>query len=104
MNMKTFNAATIIFAIEDTLYEGLNVLSITNKPCFSHRTKEWRETAAYSQAWNFIADRIIEEIKPELECAIDDNYMRVFVHSDSERDNVYELIEKYAAKIDDYFG
>lgn len=104
--MKNFDNIATLFADEDRLDgDELTVLSITTKPCFSSRLEEWRgDGKTYERAWSFIADRIIEEVVPELECVIDDNYLRVFVHNETERDAVYESIEKHAVEIDEFFG
>lgn len=102
MNMKEFKNSTI-YATEDRLDDETKLISITTRPIFNHRIYEWRNDKSYETAWNFIADQILEQIDKNIECDIDDNYLRVFYNTDEQLNKIYDLIEKNIVKIDDFF-
>ena len=102
MNIKEFKNSTI-YAIEDHLDDETKLISITTKPIFNYRIYEWRNDKSYENAWNFISDQILEQINKNIECDIDDNYLRVFYNTDKQLNKIYKLIEKNIVKIDDFF-
>ena len=100
MNMKEFG---IVCTRENKLDDDeLCVLSVTTRPEFKHRMFEWRNTGAYSQAWNLIADTL-KKLMLNLHCDIDDNYLRVFYKNEKEANAVYTVLELLQSKIDDCF-
>lgn len=99
MNMKEFG---IVCTRENKLDDEHCVLSVTTRPEFKHRMFEWRNTGAYSQAWNLIADTL-KKLMLNLHCDIDDNYLRVFYRNEKELNAVYTVIELLQSKIDDCF-
>lgn len=82
MNTKKLTDTT--FATEDALDgENLSVISI-------------------SKAWNMIADKICAK-NNDIECVIDDNYLRVFYKTEEERNLIYATIDEIKNKIEDCF-
>lgn len=101
--MNTKELTTTTYATEDALDgDDLTVISITTRPAFAHRTMEWRKDGSYSKAWNMIADTICAK-NNAIECAIDDNYLRVFYKTEEERNLIYSAIDEIKNKIEDCF-
>lgn len=101
MNIKELTTTT--FASENALDgDDLIAISITTRPAFSHRMMEWRNDGSYSKAWNLIADKICEK-NNDIECAIDDTYLRVFYKTEEERKLIYSTIDELKDEIEDCF-
>ena len=102
--MYTKELTITTFATEDKLDgEDTTLISITTRPAFAHRMMEWRNDGSYSNAWNLIADEICKK-NNDIECTIDDNYLRVFYKNEDERNLVYSTIDEIKDKIDDCFA
>ena len=101
--MNTKKLTTMTFATEDAFDDDDFILiSITTRPMFSHRIMEWRNDGSYSKAWNMIADKICDK-NNDIECTIDDNYLRIFYTTVKERNLIYSTIDEIKDEIDDCF-
>lgn len=102
--MKKINIGTFATVGEINRLDGEKtyVVSLTTRPAFSGYVNQWRKDGTYSKAWNLIADTM-DKLLMKLECAIDDNYLRIFYKTQKELTAINTVIRLLNNQIDACF-
>ena len=102
--MKKINIGTFATDGEINKLDGEKtyVVSLTTRPAFSGYVDKWRKDGTYSKAWNLIADTM-DKLLMNLECAIDDNYLRIFFETQKELTAINTVIRLLNNQIDACF-